>query len=162
GRRPARRPRGIMHRIPRIARRWKGQAEIGAANREFVGLVFAEQNRTGVSQPYLALRILLRHMMLVTPRARGGADAAGLVDVLEANRNAVQRSARASRGDFASGGARGIVQYRDIAVQFAVERIDPLQIGLAQSDRGEPPLGDRAASLGDGKKRRVHRRPQTL
>ena len=43
-----------------------------------------------------------------------------------------------------------------------VERIDPLQISLGQSDRGEPALGDRAASLCDGKKRRVHRRPQTL
>jgi len=140
-----------VRRIPRIACRRKGQAEIGAANREFVGLVFAEQNGTGISQPYPALRILLRHMMLVTPRARSGADAVGLVDVFEADRDAVQRSARAARGDFSSGGACGFVQYRDIAVQFAVQRVDPLQIGLSHSDRGEPALGDRAAGLGDGK-----------
>jgi len=36
--------------------------------------MFAEQNGTGISQPYPALRILLRHMMRVTPRARSGAD----------------------------------------------------------------------------------------
>src|SRR5262249_55972533 len=124
-RRPARRTRGVVRRIPRIACRWKGQAEVGAANCEFVSLVFAEQNGTGISQLYPALCILLRHMMLVTPGARSGADTAGLVDVLEADRDAVQRPARASRGDFSSGGACGIVQYRDIAVQFAVERIDP-------------------------------------
>src|SRR6516162_2440940 len=116
-RRPARRSRWIVRRIPRIACRREGQAEIGAANREFVGLVLTEQNGTGIAQPYPALRILLRHMMLVTPRARGGADAAGLVDVLEADRDAVQWSARAARGDFSRGGACGIMQYRDMAVQ---------------------------------------------
>ena len=110
-----------MRRVPRVARRRKRQAEIRATDREFVGFLLAEQDRAGVAQPHPAFRILIRHMVQVPPRARRRADAARLVDVLETNRNAVQRAARTARRDVAGRSARCIVQDENIAVQLAVE-----------------------------------------
>ena len=54
--RAARRAGRIMRRVPRVARRREGQAEIGAADREFVRLLLAEQDRAGVAQPHPAFR----------------------------------------------------------------------------------------------------------
>src|SRR6266851_4861917 len=107
-----------MLRVPRVARRWKRQAEIRAADREFVGLLLAEQDRAGVTQPHPAFRILFRDMIQVPPRARRRADAARLVDVLETNRNAVQRAARTARRDVAGCATRLVVQDENIAMQL--------------------------------------------
>src|SRR5712671_5905565 len=113
-----------MLRVPRVARRWKRQAEIRATNREFVRLLLAEKDRAGVTQPHPAFRVLARDVVQVSPRARRRADAARLVDVLQANRNALQRTARTARRDVAGRSARCILQDENIAVQLAVERAD--------------------------------------
>ncbi len=97
-------------------------------------------------------------MVLVPPGACRRADAARLVDVLETNRNAVQRAARTARRDVAGRGPRLVVQDENIAVQLAVERADAVEISLGQRHGGELASGDRAARLGDGEQSRVHRR----
>ena len=151
-----------MGSVPWVACRWERQAEIRAADREFVRLVLAEQDRASVAQPHPAVRVLVRHVILVTARARGGAYTAGLVDVLEADRDAVQGAARAACSELAGGGARRIAQDSYVAVQFAVERVDPFEIGLGQRHRGEPAVRNRAARLGDGQESRVRRHAQPL
>jgi hypothetical protein len=47
----------------------KGQAEIRPADREFVRLLLAEQDRAGVAPAAPGFRILVRDMIQVSPRA---------------------------------------------------------------------------------------------
>ena len=153
-RRAARRARRIVRGIPRVARRRERQGEIRAADREFVGLLLAEQDRAGVAQPHPGLGILVGHMVEVAPRARRGAHTARLVDVLETDRNAVQHAARRRPRRL----ERLVAQHQHIAVQFAVEGGDAIEIGFGQRDRREGAVGDRTARLGDGQLGRVHSR----
>jgi len=160
GGRPARRAGRIVVGVPRVARRREGQGEIRPADRELVGLLLAQQHRSGILQAHPGLRVLARHMRLVDPRAGGGADALGLVDVLEADRDAVQRTARAPGRDLGICGARrrqrSVGQHQHIGMQFAVERGDARQIGLGQRERRQGAIGDRAACLGERELCGVH------
>ncbi len=150
-----------MRGVPRVARRRERQREIRAADREFMRLLLAEQDGAGVAQPHPGLGVLVRHVVEIAPRARGGADAARLVDVLEPDRDAVQhavqRPTRSPGGTVARGGERLVAQHQDIAVQFAVEGCDAIEIGLGQRHRREAALGDGASRLGNGQLGRVHR-----
>src|SRR6202043_3977473 len=98
------------------------------ADREFVRLLLAEQDGARVTQPHPGLGIFVRHMVEIARRTSRRADASRLVDVLEADRNTVQRAAGRLIGASARGGERLVAQYQDVAVQFAVERCDPLEI----------------------------------
>ncbi len=153
--RAARRAGRIVRGVPRIARRLEGEREIRPADREFMRLLLAEQNRTGPAQPRPGLGILVRHMVEIAPRACRGADAAGLVDVLEADRNAVQRAARGPGGEPACGGEGLLAQHQHIAVQFDVEGRNPIEISLGQRNRRQLARGDRAAGFRDGELGRV-------
>ena len=148
--------------VPGVARRRERQCEIRSADRELVCLLLAEQDGTRVTQPHPGLGILVRHMVEIARRARRRADTARLVDVLEADRDTVQRAARRLIGASPRVGKRLVMQYQDIAVQFAVEGGDPVEIGLRQHDRRKPARADRLARFGDGQLRRVHRLAQTL
>ena len=59
----ARRAGRVVRRVPRVARRLKRQREIGAADREFVRLLLAEQDHAGVAQPHPALGVLIRYVV---------------------------------------------------------------------------------------------------
>ena len=89
----AARPAGEAARVPRVARRRPGQIERRAAEREFMGGELADHDRAGIGQTPDRCRILLRHMVDQDLRMAGRRHALGLVDVLEADRDAVQRAA---------------------------------------------------------------------
>ena len=99
----ARRAGRIVRRVPRVARRRKRQCEIGAADREFVRLLLAEQDHASLAQPHPALGVLVRHMVEIDARPGRRADAFRLVDVLEADRDAVQRASHPPVADLAFG-----------------------------------------------------------
>ena len=97
----ARRSRRIMRRVPRVARRRKRQCEIGAADREFVRLLLAEQDHASLAQPHPAFGVLVRHMVEIDaatrpscgrpwscrcPSARSGRRAAGLAPARRGSR----------------------------------------------------------------------------
>ena len=147
--------------VPRIARRRRRQVERGAAIGEFVRRQFADQHRAGSGEPGGAGRVLGRDIVLQQLRPAGRRDALGIDDVLEADRDAVQRPRRTARHDQRLGGPR--LGQRPLlgdvikGVQPVIERPDPIEAGLCQFDRrqlfrGDPPgrLGDRGdASITD-------------
>src|SRR5665213_252958 len=90
-----------------------------------------------------------------------GGDALGLVDVLEADGDAVQRPAIAAGGDLCLGGACGgacfVRQHADKAVELAVELFDAVEPALGQLDRRQLALFDQRRRLGDGEEIGDHR-----
>src|SRR5439155_23124458 len=124
----ARRAAGEARRVPGVARRRPGQVEARATKREFMGRKLAHDDRAGVAQFLDRERVGFWHMVLHDLGMAGRRDAAGLVDVLEAERDAVQRAAVFAGGDLAFGGAGlgagAVAQEADEAVQPAVEFLD--------------------------------------
>src|SRR5258705_8724755 len=72
-----------------------------------MGRQLADEDRTCLGELARDRRIPLRHVIEQQAGMRRGADAGGLVDVLQRERNAVERAARAPRLARAIGGAGG-------------------------------------------------------
>jgi hypothetical protein len=76
----------------------------------------------------------------------GGRHTLGLVDVLQADRDAVQRSAPTPGHDLRLGrscrGKSGLAEHPDKAVELAVEPLDASETALYEFDRGELALAD--------------------
>ena len=125
-------------------------------------LLLAEQDCARIAQPHPGLGIFVRYMLEIARRASRRTDASRLVDVLEADRDTVQRAARRLIGATARPGKRLVALYQDKAVQFAIASGDPIEIGLRQHDRRKLARVNRPARLGDGQLGWVHRRAQIL
>ncbi len=145
-------PGRVMRGVPRVARRRKGQCEVRAADREFVRLLLAEQDRAGVAQPHPGLGVLVRDVVDIDPRSGRRADAARLVDVLQPDRDAVQRPARAAGADLGVGrlapppAPRRARPAHSCAVRRRARRCDrdkprstPPATGCRRQSRGWPP-----------------------
>src|SRR4029077_12745609 len=122
---------GEAAQVPRVARRRPGQIERGPAEGELVRRELADDDSAGLTQPLDREGVFLWHIVLHDLGMAGRGDAGGLVDVLEADRDAVQRSAIFAGGDLGFGGtrlmARRVGEHSDEAVQPAVEPRDAIK-----------------------------------
>jgi hypothetical protein len=132
-----------------------------AAMGELPGGVFAEHDADGGVQAFAGEGIAGGDVVAKQLGHRGGADAGGVNNILEAVRDTVQRAARAVCGDLRVGGLRlmaGSVGCQGHAtVTLTVEGTNPREIGVGQFHRGKLIIGDQAGGLGDGEEMQVHR-----
>ena len=149
-----------MVAVPRISRRRPGKVEARAAERELVGCQLAEQDRAGVGEHAHGRRIGVGDPLLQQLGMRGRGDAGGGVDVLVADRDAVERAAALALHHPRLGGScigqGALRREQDEAVQRAVEGRDPVQAMLRQFERRELPRRDPSRRFGDGEQ--LHQR----
>ena len=135
----ARRAAGEMLAVPRVARWRPGEVERRAAMRELVGCQLADEDPAGLIQPGDRCRVLGRNIIGANPRVAGGADAGGAIDVLQPERDTVQRAAIIARHDLALGGARLrprlVGRRQQKSVDLRVERLDSRQERVGQLHR---------------------------
>ena len=128
-------------RVPRIAARAEHGGIIGRAISEFMGIEFAEQDHPGLFKAGHGGRVLLGDMVLEHARARRAANPGGLIKILVADRNAVQRTTPGAAGDFRFRlfrlGQRLIRAYRHEGIDPVIVRGDSRQIGFSRRHRGE-------------------------
>src|SRR5882762_4919405 len=91
-RRAARRPAGYFRRVPRIANVSEVRVDRADAVRELVEPELAEKHRAGLAKLAHDRRVLVRHPLREDSRARGRADALRREEVLDRDRDAVQRT----------------------------------------------------------------------
>jgi len=125
-----------------------------------MGRELAEHDRTRLGQTPDRSCILCRHMVDHHLRMPCGRNAFGLIDVLQADRDAVQRPAQTPCDNLGLGRAsrreRLVGEDTDERVELAVEPLDARQAALYELDRGELALGDKRTSFGDGQEIRDH------
>jgi hypothetical protein len=140
--------------VPGVARRRPGQVEGGAADGELVGGELAEEHGSGLRQPGGDGRVPLRHMVFEDARMRGRADALGRVDVLEPDRDAVERPFAPAGGDLGLGLPRvlagAIRGDEEEARKLSVEGLDAAKAELGELDRRQRLGLDQPRRLGDG------------
>src|SRR4051812_39797750 len=128
-----------MLQIPWVAGGGPRQVEGRAAVRKFVRLQLAKQDRTRVQELARRCRVFLRHLVDADLRAAGSEYAFGVVNILERERNAVQRSPVPTLRDLALSclrlSASGPFRKRDERVHLRFERFDALQQCVGQLDR---------------------------
>ena len=95
-----RRSARMMGSVPRVARRRKRQIKRRAADRKFMQRQFAEHDRAGGAQTADDHRVFTRNIVEQDFGVAGGRQARNVDDVLDADRHAVQGSARAARKNF--------------------------------------------------------------
>ncbi len=153
GARTAARAAGDMRRVPRVARRRPGQIEGRAAMGEFVGRELAHQHAAGGAQLGGRGRVARRDMTLPRFRMAGRRQPLGVVDVLEAVRNTMQRPARAARHDLGLGtlrlGQRGFGRQGDEGVELRLRLLDAGERIAHQLDRRDLLARDPAGRFGD-------------
>src|SRR5260370_14344889 len=102
-----------------------------------MGRELADDNGAGVGQTAHRGRVLLRHVVDHDLRVSGRRHTLGLVDILQANRNAVQRSAPMPGHDLGLGRAgrveRRLAEHADKAVELAVEPLDAGEAALTET-----------------------------
>src|SRR5262249_11041551 len=157
----ARRAAGEARGVPRVAGGRPGQIEAGAAQREFMRRELPHDDRAGVAQFLDGERVGLWHVVLHDLRVAGRRDPGGFVDVLEAERDAVQGAAVFTGVDLALGGAgfdaRAVGEDANEAVQFAVELLDARETAVDEFDGREFALLDQLRRFGDRQIIRDHR-----
>ena len=88
----------------------------------------ANQDRTGSPERRNGRRVLAGRALLEPLESRRRSDAGGVVEVLDGDRNSVQRAAPSAGADLAVGfpsrGARLITEHRDEGVQPQIVRVD--------------------------------------
>src|SRR4051812_18667109 len=98
-------------------------------------------------------RVAVRHPIPHQPRGRGGADSFGVIVVLQAVWNPVQRTARPTAHDlsFGSAGSRArlLGKYRDVGGETLVVAGDTREVGVDEIDRRELFRRDLPAGLSD-------------
>src|SRR5436309_2370392 len=156
-RRAARHPRGGG--VPRIARGAVVRVEPFGPVGELHHVQLAQHDRSRLLQPPDDGRIGLGHAVGQDLRAARGAHPRGVVEILEGDRNAVQRAdgparrQRALRG--ARGGQGGLVAHGDVRAERRVQRRDPLQVHAHHLDRRHLLARDHSRQVGDGGEREV-------
>ena len=112
-----------------------------------MGIELAEQHGTRLAQAPRHGAIGLGNVILEELGACRRADARGLVEILEADGNAVQGAARRAGGDLLGGaariGERTLGGDRHVRVDARVQSLDACQIGLGQLERGERAAANR-------------------
>src|SRR5262249_27204586 len=125
--------------VPGVACRGPGEIEGGAADRELVRRQLAEKDATGLGEAPRHHRVLSGHVVGQDLRMRRGADTGGLEDVLEADRDAVQRAAIAPGRNLALGrsglGERRLGAHEKEAVEAMVEPRNARKARFRQLDR---------------------------
>jgi hypothetical protein len=120
---------------------------------ELVGRVFAQQDGAGVVQPRHRRGVARRYVVLEQPRMRRGAHARRVEHVLEAERDAVQRTAPPAGGELGLGvtclAPRKVGGHGQIAVELGIDRRDAREVGLHELDRRQVARCDPATGLGD-------------
>ena len=114
----------------------------------------ADQDRAGGAEPGDRDRIMVRHVVLVRHRAKRGAHALGVDDVLDRERDTVERPERLARHHLAFRLARpghGLVAaQRDEAVQLALQPLGARKNRARRLDGRDILAGDARAKL-DGR-----------
>jgi hypothetical protein len=136
-----------MVEVPRVARRRPRQIEARTADREFMGRELAENNGAGAAQPRHADRvgsgdIVGEDLGMARRRQPGDID-----DILDADRHAVQRPARAAGHDLGLGrprrGGRRVAIEPDKRMQPRIEALDAVEERHRQLDRRQLARPDR-------------------
>ena len=152
---------GEVLRVPGIARRRPGQVERRAAHGELMRRQLAHHHRAGLGPFAHHGGVAFRHVVLEQPGMPGRADAGGVVDVLVADRDAVERAARQPRHDARLGracvGHGAFLRRQDEGVQRVVQLLDAVEAGLGQFDRRKLLRRDLPRRFGDGQERVHHR-----
>ena len=144
---------------PRVAR-WPVPRIVGRRARgELVSVALADQDRAGIPQPANRLGILRRDVVAEERGAMSGPHAIGVEDVLEANRNAVERAAptagrelgfRPARPRARLGGHDG-----HESVQHRIESLDAREMRLGHLHRRHRPRAHQTGELGDREEAQV-------
>ena len=157
----AARPAGEAIGFPGIAGGRPGQIEGRAAMGEFMGRQFAHQHRARRVQARRGRRVFIRHPVGARLGMSGRADAFGVVDVLQAERNAVHRAAIAPGGDFRLrrfGGRQCVIaRHQQKRIQLRVQRLDPPKQRFRQLDRRQILGLDRGGHFGNGHEMKIGR-----
>jgi hypothetical protein len=121
--------------------------------RHLVRRQLAEQDGAGVVELRHRGGVLGRHPVDEDARVPGGEDAARVVDVLEPERDAVQRAAGGASRDRALGRlrllSRQVERARDERVRLPVVVLDAADERIDQLDGRERARGDQRRELGD-------------
>ena len=119
--------------IPRVAGGFEGRRPIGAAQRELVHRQFAQQDAARAFQPLGSRGVNVGNAVYVHLRTGRGADAGGVVQVFERERDAVHHAAKLAAQHLGLGDARlsegAVFKYQDERVQVAVGRLYAIQTG---------------------------------
>src|SRR5262249_6346033 len=145
---------GEMIEIPRIARGRPRQVESGTAVRELVRGKLADEYGSGLVKPRDRSGIDGGNVVDADLRMPGSEDAGRVVEVLQAERDAVHWAAVAAARDFRLGGARlaerQLGRHGDEGVDARIERFDATEQRLGQLDRRELARRNEPRRLGDG------------
>ena len=138
-RRAAGRAGGAQRRIPRIARRAEQRVVgVGAAG-EFGRIGLGKHDGAGGLEAADGFGVFRRHVVLEQRRGEGGADAGSRRDVLDRDRQAVQRAECLALHDgrFRAPGAfaRLIRGQRDDGVELRIERRDDVEVRVEHVER---------------------------
>jgi hypothetical protein len=144
---------GEVGEVPGVARGGPRQIERRPGMGHLVGGQLAEQHGPRVVEPGGRRGVRIGDPVDEDARVRRGEDAARVVDVLERERDPVQRAAGRIRGDLGLGLAgllpRQIERARDEGARLAVVLLDALDQGLDQIHGRQLPCRDQAGQLGD-------------
>ena len=134
-----------MLEVPRIACGGRVQ------QREFGGGELAQDDRAGALKSRHRLGVVVGNEAGERLRATLGCKPGGIEDVLDSNRHAVERPAKAPLASFAvefgGGAARPRAIYRDPRLDRAVEQIDPCKRRVDQLDGRDLVLADKTGRL---------------
>ena len=126
----------------------------GGAECELVHLEFAHEDGAGLLETLGDRGVVVGHEVGEYFGADAGADAAGIVEVLESDRYAVQGAEVVSRPDGLFGGAglgaSAVGHDGDERVEGAVGLLDALEMRVAELDRGQLAGCDQFGGFGYG------------
>ena len=154
--RAAGRAAGVEHRIERIARRAPHRVAAVRARAEFRHVGLADDDGAGGAHAADHDVVVGRHEVAIERRAVGGEKVLGLLEVLDAGRQAVQQRQVLAAPDGGLGGlgflARAIDAHRGHGVHRGIDPLDALQARLEQFD-GRDFLGADAPAHLHGRER---------
>ena len=159
--RAARRAAGLVVGVPGIARRREGLVRRHRAVGEFVGGELAEDDGAAGFQASHGLGIDRGHVVGAQMRMAGRQHALGLVDVLQPDRNAMQRAAIEPLAHLhvglLGGEPRAIGGEGDEARDLVIDGCDAREESLGERRRGDLAARHQAAGLGDAERRQLGR-----
>ena len=159
--RAARRAAGLVVGVPGIARRREGLVRRHRAVGEFVGGELAENDGAAGFQAAHGLGVDRRHVVGAQVRMAGRQNALGLVDVLQPDRNAMQRAAIEALAHLHVGlpgcACAPIGREGDVARDLVIDGCDAREESLGECRRGDLAARQQAAGLGDAERRQLGR-----
>ena len=134
---------GDVVEIPGVVGGAVVRVRVGASGGELVHVQLAEQHRAGVAEPGDDGRVVLRHEVGQDLRASGGPDPGGVVQVLQRDRDPVQRPPVLPWLDLTlrppRRRERRVRQHRDKRIDPPVQRRNPIQTSPRNLDRRHLP-----------------------